>query len=212
VEKVEKLFPDLVTLDIEMPVMDGLTALRHIMKRRPVPVIMFSTLPTDGAEATLEALQLGAVDFIPKNLPALMTGGANVRQMFLQKIKLIARSKLGRESAKPDARRPLPSTSTSSAGKRDIFAEKDIVLIGCSTGGAQTLHKIIAQIPAGFELPVIMVQHMPETFTATLARRLDSGRVLTESAKWKTGSGFNREWFISPRGDIIWYCNGVAAM
>ena len=180
-EMVKSLKPDLVTLDIEMPRMDGLTALRHIMSENPTPVMMISSLTTQGAAATLEALSLGAVDFIPKQLSYVALDIVKIKDELLSKVKHIARNKarLGRAlSARPkqDASKPKPAllmpsdNSSSKSPKKRI----NVVAIGTSTGGPPALQAIIPLLPKNLPVPVTVVQHMPPTFTKSLAERLDS--------------------------------------
>jgi two-component system chemotaxis response regulator CheB len=192
VEKVKLLKPDLVTLDIEMPRMDGLTALREIMAGSdPVPVIMVSSLTTDGAQATLDALEIGAVDFIPKQLSYVSLDIVKIKDELLAKIKDIVRRKhllMARfqqknftqiSQAKPQGgvsgdqikqvRPPVPERS---AHKRKHLIS--IVGIGASTGGPPALRIIIPRLPRNLPVPVVIAQHMPPMFTKSLAERLDA--------------------------------------
>lgn len=171
VELAEKLKPDIVTLDVEMPRMDGITALKEIMQKCPVPVIMLSSLTTDGAKVTLEALELGAVDFIPKNLAELSVNIVKIKGILLEKIKTIARKGIVRK-------RPLRQTvevprmeilKTRITGERKV----GIVSIGTSTGGPKALQEIIPKLPKDFPTPVVIAQHMPPNFTKPFAERLD---------------------------------------
>ncbi len=187
VEKVRHLKPDLVTMDIEMPRMDGLAALRQIMASNPVPVMMVSSLTTDGARATLDALDLGAVDFIPKALSYVSLDIVKIKDELLAKIKDIVRRKAilmsryhlrnsNRSAGGANASQPLPaprpeSGSARSLRKRDHHV--DIVVIGSSTGGPPALQEIIPRLPRNFPVGILIAQHMPPTFTASLAERLD---------------------------------------
>ncbi len=176
IEKVKELKPDIVTMDIEMPVMDGLTALRHIMKNTPVPVVMVSSLTTDGAHATLEALSAGAVDFIPKNFAAIMQQNKEFIQEFIDKIKLLARKNLITQKSDPALRSPqsavLRSAKLNPSASRG--RKYELILIASSTGGPKILHQIIPQITADLTTPVLIVQHMPPHFTKSLAERLNN--------------------------------------
>ena len=176
IEKLESLKPDVITLDINMPVMDGLTALSHIMIIRPTPVVMVSSLTQDGALATLEALELGAVDFIAKPSGTVSLDIELLADEINGKVRTAARAKLRRPAlakqrpAAPVLRRQtLPKFAT---------VEGRFVAIGVSTGGPQTLLEILPQFPANFPAPVAIVQHIPANFTASLAKRLDSGCAL----------------------------------
>jgi len=192
-QKVHELSPDLVTMDIEMPRMDGLTALRKIMLEKPTPVMMVSSLTTEGAEATLEALDLGAVDFIPKQLSYVSLDIIKIKQDLIAKIKHISRRKylvtarsLSRRAtaslagSKPKARpRPvaLPILAMPSARRTGTKAMR-VVAIGTSTGGPPALQLVVPVLPKQFPVPVLIVQHMPATFTKTLAQRLNTLSVL----------------------------------
>jgi two-component system chemotaxis response regulator CheB len=180
ISKIEKKRPDLVTMDIEMPVMDGLSALDKIMKDMPLPVIMISALTEEGADATFRALDLGAVDFIPKggksyvNLDIVKVG-----EQLRQKIRaIVARDRLKR----------MRHTSTFGF-KKDIIEDRHrernskqriidrkchIVVIGVSTGGPLALNRMLPKIPSHFSSSILIVQHMPPTFTGPFARRLDT--------------------------------------
>ncbi len=170
VRLVKELKPDLVTLDIEMPVMDGMTALRTIMKESPCPVMMISSLTVEGSRATLEALDLGAVDFIPKVGNDLSGQGSLLRRSLLEKVKACAGSSV-KSSRKAVVRRPggnLPTVLPPHGSPVEIVA------IGASTGGPKALQDVIPYLPATFPAVVLVAQHMPEGFTRTFAERLNS--------------------------------------
>lgn len=180
IELNQKLKPDVITLDIEMPRMDGLTALRRIMNENPTPVMMISSLTTEGAEATLEALSLGAVDFIPKQLSFVALDIVKIKEELLAKIKHIAQhkprfSKNMAGAIRATAPKPKPVTiSTSSSGApKKVLKKFNIVAIGTSTGGPPALQAVLPLLPKNFPVPVMVVQHMPATFTKSLAERLD---------------------------------------
>lgn len=188
VEKVFELAPDLVTMDIEMPRMDGLTALRKIMKEKPTPVMMVSSLTSDGAQATLEALDLGAVDFIPKQLSYVSLDIVKIKQELIAKIKHIknrknillaqyrSRQVSGISAAakrRQKSKKTLPGLTmplASKTGKKKIR----VVAVGVSTGGPPALQNVIPRLPKNFPVPILVVQHMPATFTKSLANRLDN--------------------------------------
>jgi two-component system chemotaxis response regulator CheB len=173
--------PDVVTLDINMPEMDGLTALSLIMAQRPTPVIMVSSLTEQGALATFEALALGAVDFIAKPGGTISLNMDQVQAMLLDKVRSAARAQVGRAPARarPVARpvTPRPPRSTAQAAPSAAgpgLPLRGLVLVGVSTGGPRTLEEILPQLPAGFPYAVMVAQHMPANFTGTFARRLDT--------------------------------------
>jgi len=181
VEMVKELKPDVVTLDIEMPRMDGLTALKQIMAENPTPVMMVSSLTTEGASATLDALSLGAVDFIPKQLSFVALDIIKIKDELLKKIKHIARNKprfyfAARHHPKAAEinRAVRREADGSPQSGRTCRQRPGIVAIGSSTGGPPALQAIIPRLPENLPAPIIVVQHMPPTFTKSLAERLDS--------------------------------------
>jgi two-component system chemotaxis response regulator CheB len=185
VQQVSQLKPDLVTMDIEMPRMDGLTALSIIMKENPTPVVMVSSLTNDGAKATLDAFDLGAVDFIPKQLSYVSLDIVKIKQDLIDKIKsiharrrtLMAQYALGRRRKGTDSKGASPSDAARGRiiDKIGKLARRGIkvVAIGVSTGGPPALQAVIPKIPADFPSGILVVQHMPPTFTKSLATRLD---------------------------------------
>jgi two-component system chemotaxis response regulator CheB len=173
VEKVLALKPDVVTMDIEMPKMDGLSALRVIMERCPVPVVMVSSLTAEGAKVTIEALEIGALDFIPKNLSELSINVVKLKEVLIEKVKQIAKKGLGRRAASaepPGGRQGLCLRwSPRKGGDRRIA----IVAIGTSTGGPKALQEIVPKLPRDFPVPIVIAQHMPPNFTGPFAERLN---------------------------------------
>ena len=193
VEVVVAWEPDVVTLDINMPEMDGLTALSLIMSARPTPVVMVSSLTEKGALATFEALALGAVDFIPKPGGTISLHVDDIKVMLLDKVKSALRARVGGRStarlaqaavARP-APLPRPGLAASATGPKPAAAVRPagkvpgLVLIGVSTGGPRTLEDILPKLSASFPWPVMVAQHMPANFTDTFARRMDSLCALT---------------------------------
>jgi len=182
IEMVKSLKPDIMTLDIEMPRMDGLTALEKIMAENPMPVIMVSSLTTAGADSTLRALDLGAVDFIPKEKSFASFGVMKIEDQLISKIKSFA--KKSNFYRRPIISRPLatsaaPAAPTISKPAPRITIKKKLVIIGTSTGGPQSLQKVIPMLPGDLGVPILVVQHMPPNFTKSLAQRLDSLSKLT---------------------------------
>lgn len=193
VEQVAALDPDVVTLDIEMPRLDGLGALDRIRETHPrLPVIMFSTLTERGAAATLEALSRGASDYVtkPSNTGRIADGIAAVRDQLVPRIRaLVGMRKLAPAGARPVAARPpvrpAPASVASTAGAaRTPAGRPEVLLIGCSTGGPDALARLLPALPADLRVPVLVVQHMPAVFTTMLAQRLDrdAGLVVREAA------------------------------
>lgn len=176
IEKIKKLKPDLVTMDINMPVMDGLTALEIIMKKHPLPVVMISSLTKDGADATIKALSLGAVDFIEK-VAGPISSIKGIQNIILEKCKAAAVANLSYKWIN----KPMPSISKIIAPEKNISlspivfkGSNKIIAIGTSTGGPRALQQIITQLPSELPCGVVIVQHMPAGFTKSLADRLNS--------------------------------------
>ena len=170
VEKTKLLQPDLVTLDVEMPIMDGLEALRLIMQETPTPVMMVSSLTKAGADATMRALDLGAVDFIAKtNGP--ISSIQDIRQEILAKAREAVRVNVRRLTRPQTA--PITQRSVLPFGGGVQGTDK-IIAIGTSTGGPRALQEIITRLPKNLPCGVLIVQHMPPGFTRSLAERLNS--------------------------------------
>jgi len=197
-EGVEQLLewqPDVVTLDINMPEMDGLTALSLMMQARPTPIVMVSSLTEKGAQATMEALALGAVDFIAKPGGTISLSIDDIQALLLEKVRTASRIRLrpGRPAAampapvqrapRPALARPAPAsprTTTSAPASASPAPLRGgmgrcpgLVLIGISTGGPRTLEDVLPQLPADFPWPVLVAQHMPPNFTLAFAQRMD---------------------------------------
>jgi two-component system chemotaxis response regulator CheB len=178
VEQNRATLPDVVTLDINMPEMDGLTALSLIMAERPVPVVMVSSLTEKGALATFEALNLGAVDYIVKPGGTISLSINQIGSDLIAKVRAAARARLRRN--RPTAEAPLkrlpearqtPVARTAPALRPNLG--EGVVVIGVSTGGPGTLEHVLPYLPADFPWPVLVAQHMPAAFTKSFAERLD---------------------------------------
>ncbi len=168
-ERVAELRPDVVTLDVEMPRMDGLEALRRLMADHPLPVVMVSSLTQEGAETTIRALELGAVDFVPKPSGSDSPDLYRVKGAIIDAVLRAATSRV-RPARLPVI--PVALTSRPTTGGRAALAER-LVVIGCSTGGPRALYHVIPALPAALPVAVLVVQHMPAGFTRSLAKRLD---------------------------------------
>ena len=196
VEKAIALRPDVITMDIEMPVMDGISAVREIMAKSPTPILMFSSLTHEGAKATLDALDAGALDFLPKKFEDIARDKDEAVKLLQQRVKAIARRRSFMSpvrSAAPVAAPSEPSRSSlfnrTSMGSATLAPERpatsssvifkksgksyQLVLIGTSTGGPVALQTVLTQLPAAFPHPILLIQHMPATFTAAFAARLN---------------------------------------
>jgi two-component system chemotaxis response regulator CheB len=178
--------PDVITLDINMPRMDGLSCLDRIMVERPCPVVMVSSLTVEGANATLDAFSLGAVDFVAKPGGAISLGMHDIAVELVEKVRGAAGAKLrtslrlrervrhqiGEAAARP-RRRAAVRRFVGPEHAKDAIAGDGLVLIGISTGGPPALEVLLTALPARFPWPILVAQHMPATFTGPLARRLN---------------------------------------
>ncbi|ABY99796.1 TPA: chemotaxis response regulator protein-glutamate methylesterase [Pseudomonas putida] len=201
IDQALALKPDVITMDYEMPMMDGITAVRHIMQRCPTPVLMFSSLTHEGARVTLDALDAGAVDYLPKNFEDISRNPDKVKQLLCEKVHTISRSnrRIGSYARTAPVAAPAPasshapaSTFTSPAQARPAVPARaaapapaathspapkrkpyKLVAIGTSTGGPVALQRVLTQLPANFPAPIVLIQHMPAAFTKAFAERLD---------------------------------------
>jgi two-component system chemotaxis response regulator CheB len=171
-DRIKALNPDVVTLDVEMPHMDGVTFLRKIMTLRPMPVIMISTLTQAGAETTIEALEIGAVDFVAKPTSDVANALAGLAAELQAKVKSAAHARVGARRVPAPARQPRRDRPASPTDK--------IIAIGASTGGVEALKTLLMDMPAACP-PILITQHMPPRFTAAFAERLNKECPMTVS-------------------------------
>lgn len=199
IEKATELKPDVITMDVEMPVMDGIQAVREILKTQRVPILMFSSLTHNGAKATLDALEAGATDFLPKKFEDIARDKADAIDLLRQRIKAVARRRglvkpLASPAADTPARPVTPTIARTPASRAELLRTVErldtselserpfkvsgkhykVVAIGTSTGGPVALQTIITALPANFPLPILLVQHMPAAFTGAFAARLNT--------------------------------------
>ena len=213
IEKIKALKPDVVTMDVEMPVMDGIAAVKKAMSECPVPIIMFSSLTHDGAQATLDALEAGALDFLPKRFEDIAQDRKEASSLLKNKVRMIARRGgitrnrgidakgtstprtsrttflrssnvlTGNRTSVSSSMSSTPSSVPSSMPAVNVESVKSVVrsgkrykvlAIGASTGGPVALQKVLTALPVNFPYPIVLVQHMPGTFTTAFAQRLNN--------------------------------------
>jgi len=171
-EMIKALNPDLITLDVEMPKMDGLDFLERLMRLRPMPVLMVSTLTERGAEVTLRALELGAVDFISKPKLDIARGMEEAAAEITEKIREVAQARVRKTVVSPDQEKFSADAILPSVAGRYSSTEK-LIIIGASTGGTEAIREVLTKLPA--DAPgVLVTQHMPEHFTKSFADRLNT--------------------------------------
>ncbi|MCB8883661.1 chemotaxis-specific protein-glutamate methyltransferase CheB [Acidisoma cellulosilytica] len=184
IEKLHQFRPDVVTLDINMPVLDGLACLDRIMLERPCPVVMVSSLTEEGAAETLDALAMGAVDFVPKPRGPLSLAIDQIAPLLLDRVRAASTAKLSqtrrlaervrlRASGMPAVSRRPNIAAISPMRSQPLPAGDRLVLVGSSTGGPAALETVLTALPGDFPWPIVIAQHMPESFTGPLARRLN---------------------------------------
>ncbi len=173
-DKIKQLHPDVLTLDVEMPRMDGLTFLENLMRLRPMPVLMVSSLTAQGAEVTLQALELGAVDFVTKPALDVRAGLEAYAEMLREKVKTAARS---RPRGPSGLAAPRPPAAGPARPRRFSTTEK-IIAIGASTGGTEAIKEVLAAMPP--DAPAIVItQHIPQMFSAPFAARMDRASAMS---------------------------------
>lgn len=191
IKMARELKPDVITMDIEMPGMNGIEATKRIMQEQPVPIIMFSSLTTEGAQATLDALEAGALDFLPKRFQDIAKNIDEARVLLCDRVRAVSRTRLS-PASKPAAKRtPAPvavpdkpvvkelESKPNAVVRHDRSVKFGILAVGTSTGGPVALQTVLSALPENFPLPIVIVQHMPATFTPTFAHRLDQQCAIT---------------------------------
>lgn len=190
VEKAKRLKPDVITMDIEMPQLNGIEAVKKIMKSAPTAIIMFSSLTHNGAKSTLEALEAGALDFLPKKFADIAKSTDDAGSLLRQRVIQLARKNANlskKTSLKPILSKANRTTinrsnevlTTTPILKKSLLKKRSdknygLLAIGTSTGGPIALQKILTQLPENFPLPIVLVQHMPASFTKAFADRLNT--------------------------------------
>lgn len=178
IDQVVRLNPDVLTMDIEMPVMDGITAVRQIMKKYPLPILILSSFSTEGAKATLDALDAGAIDYVPKRLADLSDDHDEAKKQLCSRILNV-----GRRAKNQALNETIPAADEADENISPRRREKaqhieintySVIIIGASTGGPPVVQEIIKGLPEGYPVPIVIVQHMPESFTGPFADRLNN--------------------------------------
>lgn len=184
VQKTTELQPDVITMDVEMPVMDGITAVRKIMQETPTPILMFSSSTHFGAKATLKALEAGAIDFLPKQLEEISGDREMAKRLLRRRVRTVALQSAKIKAVKVDHQQPALSTDGShkyspvvkkySVDDTLVSIRKiSLLVIVASTGGPVAIQKILPRLPKNCPFPVLLIQHMPQTFTKSFAGRLN---------------------------------------
>lgn len=227
IKMTQELKPSVITMDIEMPVMDGITAVRRIMSIQPTPILMFSSLTHEGAQSTFEALEAGAIDYLPKNFDELSNKRDEVTKILCSRVWSIGIRKLPMQPRKPAAsstgalaaNKPAArsvSSSTAPVSSRtapsSILGKVKLLAIGASTGGPVALQEVLTSLPANLPVPIVLVQHMPGSFTDAFAKRLNQlSKISIREAKdgdlLKPGLALlapgGKQMTIEGRGDVL---------
>jgi len=174
-DKIKQLSPDVLTLDVEMPRMDGLTFLENLMRLRPMPVLMVSSLTEKGAEVTLQALELGAVDFVTKPKIDVRSGLVEEAELLRAKLKAVARAKVFTRGPAPQG----PVVTAQVGSKRKLYGTTEkLIAIASSTGGTEAVKEVLLRMPA--DAPAIVIaQHIPAMFSRPFAERMDRSSAMT---------------------------------
>ncbi|MEM9102072.1 MAG: chemotaxis response regulator protein-glutamate methylesterase [Pseudomonadota bacterium] len=176
IDKVLKLKPDIVTMDVEMPVMDGITALKEIMRLQPTVVVMFSSLTYEGAKMTVDALNAGAVDFVLKTYHDVSPNDPSAGKQLVDKLKEVANAKLKNITQLLKSQKsinPVNRHASKALPKKPVTHQHSVIVIGASTGGPLAIQEVLGKLPKNFPLPILITLHMPANFTQAYANRLN---------------------------------------
>lgn len=200
-EMIRELNPDVITLDIEMPKMDGIEFLGRLMRLRPMPVVMISTLTERGAEVTMRALELGAVDFVAKPRLGLTDGIAELASQIVEKIRIAATAHIRRivPTATSDVGAANTNVQKLQAAPHARVSTEKLICIGASTGGTEAIKEVLTQLPANSP-GIVITQHMPPGFTTSFAARLDGLCQITVQEAVHGGRVLPGHAYIAPGG------------
>lgn len=182
IEKLKTITPDVITMDIEMPKMNGIELLKYVMSTNPIPTIMLSSLTPESTDVTIRSLQYGAIDFINKDAVKLSTDTKKISKTLLEKVKIAATAKVKKINLEDVKKVGIVTAKTKPTSFKITKAQ--VVAIGCSTGGPKALNQLIPLLPNNLPVGILIVQHMPEHFTKSLANRLnESSRIVVKEAE-----------------------------
>jgi two-component system, chemotaxis family, protein-glutamate methylesterase/glutaminase len=206
-EMIREINPDVLTLDVEMPRMDGIDFLGRLMRLRPMPVVMISTLTERGAEVTLKALELGAVDFVAKPKIGVADGLLDLSSQIVEKIRIASEARIRRVSspvqAPSTASAPSPPTGPRGAMPAARISTEKLIFIGASTGGTEAIREVLTPLPA--DSPAVLItQHMPQGFTSSFAARLNSLCQLTVKEAVNGERILPGHAYVAPGGKQFW--------
>lgn len=168
-KKIKELMPDVVTLDVEMPVMDGITTLQRIMDSKPLPVIMLSSVTNEGSFKTIQAISNGAVDFVQKPSGSISLDIEKIKQELIKKVIIASHAKMSKHPTKM-----IDNCNSVIDQTFKKIHSQTLIAIGTSTGGPRALQRVLTDLPDDFTTPIVIVQHMPAGFTKSLANRLNT--------------------------------------
>ncbi|MES9946894.1 MAG: hypothetical protein B6D77_09510 [gamma proteobacterium symbiont of Ctena orbiculata] len=174
IERTRRLKPDVITMDVEMPIVDGISAVRKIMAEMPTRILMFSALTKEGARETLDALDAGAMDFLPKDMSNLGSGVEEANKLLLERVRAVGQSRLSSVRGALGGRRQHTGRTPMTVSQSGVGGRKpELLAIGASTGGPVALRQVLSALPRNYPLPIVVAVHMPGSFTGAYAERLN---------------------------------------
>ncbi|MES9974011.1 MAG: chemotaxis response regulator protein-glutamate methylesterase [Candidatus Thiodiazotropha sp.] len=174
IERARRLKPDVITMDVEMPVVDGISAVRKIMAETPTRILMFSALTKEGAKEALDALDAGAMDFLPKDMSNLGSGVEEANKQLLERVRAVGQSRLSSVRSVLGGHSHASRTSKLAPSSITAGRKPELLAIGASTGGPVALRQVLSALPRNYPLPIVVAVHMPGSFTGAYAERLNT--------------------------------------